>query len=83
MCKFKKKLSKMENVYGLSISIKEEEDIPYPSPLPPPNTTIIPPNTTTTMNLSKPSHTIEKNNANFLNLKQELRRKPKSKKKKR
>jgi hypothetical protein len=64
---------------GFSIFVREEEDhIPYPSPLPPPNTTII---TTTTMNLSKPSRTIEKTqNLIILYI---FKKKPKSKKKKR
>jgi hypothetical protein len=39
--------------------VKEEENNPYPNPLPPPNITIII-TTTTTTNLSKPSHTIGK-----------------------
>ncbi len=56
MCKFKKKLTQMVNVYGFSISVKEEEeDIPYTS-----STTTIITTTTTTMNLSKSSHIIEK-----------------------
>jgi hypothetical protein len=46
----------MVNVYGFSISVKEEEeDIPYTS-----STTTIITTTTTTMNLSKSSHIIEK-----------------------
>ncbi len=36
MCKFKKKLIEMLNVYELLVSIREEEEIPYPNP--PPNT---------------------------------------------
>jgi len=31
MCKSKKKLTKMAIVYELSILVKEEEEIPYPS----------------------------------------------------
>jgi len=32
MCKFKKKLIKMVNIYELLLSIREEEEIPYPNP---------------------------------------------------
>jgi hypothetical protein len=58
MCKFKKNLTIMVNVYKLSVSIPEEKKILYPSPPPPPPFTIIT-TTTTMMDLSRPS--IEKN----------------------
>jgi hypothetical protein len=53
MCKSKKKLTKMMNVYMFLVSIRDEKEIPYPSlPCPPPTITPI---TTTIMNLFRPS----------------------------
>jgi hypothetical protein len=44
--------------------VKEEENIRYPNPLPPPNITTIT-TTATTTHLSKPFHTIGKKNTKF------------------
>jgi len=42
LCKFKKKLTKMVNVYSLLVLVREEEEIPY-SRGTPPTITILPP----------------------------------------
>jgi hypothetical protein len=65
----KKNLTIMVNVYKLSVSIMEEENILYPSPPPSPPFTIIT-TTTTTMDLSRPS--IEKNQKKQKNLNERL-----------
>lgn len=74
-----KKLSKMMNVYKLIVSIREEEEITYPSP---PPTTIIITTITTTMNLSKPSSCYKKRKKKKHKHKQKRKIKTKTKKRK-